>query len=48
MVCVLPAVPWLLSVIVTAPVRVPKAVGVNVTLIEQLPPAATLRAQVLV
>ncbi len=37
-VCRLPAA---LSVIVMAPVRVPVAVGVNLTLIVQLPPAAT-------
>ena len=40
--CGLPAA---LSVIVAAPVRLPAAVGLNVTLIEQLPPAATLEPQ---
>ena len=45
MVCGLPA---MLSVIVTAPVRMPVAVGVNVTLMVQLAPAATDVPQVLV
>jgi hypothetical protein len=44
-VCGLPAA---LSVMVTAPVRVPVAVGVNVTLIVQLPPTATKLPQVFV
>jgi hypothetical protein len=44
--CVLPATPLLLSVIVSVPVRVPTAVGVKVTLIVQLPPAATGAEQV--
>src|SRR5205807_9410601 len=43
--CGLPA---MLSVIVTAPVRMPVAVGVNVTLMVQLAPAATDVPQVLV
>jgi hypothetical protein len=37
-----------LSVMVTAPVRVPAAVGLKVTLRVQLAPAATLEPQVLV
>ena len=37
-----------LSVIVTVPVRVPAAVGLKVTLMVQLPPAATEPPQVLV
>jgi hypothetical protein len=37
-----------LSVMVTAPVRVPVAVGLKVTLIVQLAPAATLEKQLLV
>src|SRR5437899_13012122 len=45
MVCGLPA---MLSVIVTATVRMPVAVGVNVTLMVQLAPAATDLPQVLV
>jgi hypothetical protein len=40
--------PLALSVIVTMPVRVPAAVGVKVTEIVQLPPAATLDPQLLV
>ena len=40
--------PVALSVTVTVPVREPAAVGVKVTLIEQLPPAATEAPQVLV
>jgi hypothetical protein len=40
--------PLALSVIVMAPVRVPVAVGVNVTLIVQLPLAATDAPQVFV
>jgi hypothetical protein len=40
--------PLPLSVIVTAPVRAPVAVGVNVTLIEQFAPAATDDPQVFV
>src|SRR3989442_15639482 len=40
--------PLLLSVIVSEPVRLPSAVGVNVTLIVQLAPAATELPQVLV
>src|SRR5450432_1259936 len=44
-VCGLPAA---LSVTVTVPVRVPAAVGVKVTLMEQLAPAATELPQVLV
>ena len=47
-VCVLPATSLLLSVMVIEPERVPVAVGVNVTLIVQLPPAATLDPQLLV
>jgi hypothetical protein len=38
---VLPATPLLLSVIVSVPLSEPVAVGVNVTLIVQEPPAAT-------
>lgn len=45
---VLPATPLLLSVMVSAPVRVPLAVGVKVTLIMQLAPAARLPPQLLV
>ena len=45
MVCGLPAA---LSEMLTAAVRVPVAVGVNVTAIVQLPPAATEAPQVLV
>ena len=41
-VCVLPAVPPALSVMVTAPVRAPVAVGLKVTLIVQFAPAARL------
>ena len=37
-----------MSVIVTAALRAPVTVGLNVTLIEQLPPAATLVPQVFV
>ena len=44
--CVLPATPLLLSVTVNVPVRLPSAVGLNVTLIVQLAPAATLVPQV--
>ena len=44
----LPAVLLLLSVIVTAAVRVPKVVGVNVTVTVQLLPPATGLPQVLV
>jgi hypothetical protein len=40
--------PVALSVIVSVPVRVPPAVGVKVTLIVQLAPAATVDPQVLV
>jgi hypothetical protein len=40
--------PGALSVIVTAPVRFPAAVGVKVTLMVQLAPAATLEPHVLV
>jgi len=40
--------PAALSVIVSVPVRLPVAVGVKVTLIVQLEPAATEPAQVLV
>jgi hypothetical protein len=47
-VCVLPAAPLLLSDIVRVPVRVPPAVGVNVTSMAQEPPAATLLPQLLV
>ena len=47
-VCVLPAVPLLSSVMVSVPVRAPTAVGVNVTLMVQEAPAATLVPQVLV
>jgi hypothetical protein len=43
--CGLPAA---LSVIVIAPVRVPGAVGVNVTLIVQFDPAASVAAHVVV
>ena len=43
--CGLPAA---LSVIVTAPVRIPVALGVNLTLILQLDPAATDEPHVLV
>ena len=45
MLCGLPAA---LSVIVTAPVRDPVTVGLNVTLTEQFPPAATLAPQLFV
>ncbi len=41
MVCVLPAVPLLLSVTVSVPARAPVAVDVKVTAIVQLPPVAT-------
>jgi hypothetical protein len=37
-VCVLPATPLLLSVIVKVPVRVPNTVGVKLTLIQQVEP----------
>ena len=47
-VCVLPVVPLLLSVTVRVPEREPPSVGVNVTLIVQEPPAATLLSQLLV
>ena len=47
-VCVLPATPSLLSVMVSMPLRFPPAVGVKVTLIVQLPPAATLEPQLFV
>jgi hypothetical protein len=47
-VCVLPATPLLLSVMVSVPLSVPVVVGVKVTLIVQEPPAATLPAQLLV
>jgi len=47
-VCVLPATPLLLSVIVSVPVSVPVAVGEKVTLIVQEPPTATLAPQLLV
>ena len=40
--CVLPATPLLLSVMVSVPVSAPTAVGVKVTLIVQEPPDATL------
>jgi hypothetical protein len=40
--------PLALSVIVTEAVRFPVAVGVNITLIVQVPPAATELPQVLV
>jgi len=40
-VCMLPATPLLLSVMVSVPVSGPVAVGVNVTLITQLALAAT-------
>jgi hypothetical protein len=40
--------PSALSVMVTAPLRVPAAVGVKVTLMVQLAPAVTLPPQVLV
>jgi hypothetical protein len=43
--CGLPAA---LSVILTAPVRVPVAVGVNLTVILQLDPAATDEPHVLI
>jgi hypothetical protein len=46
--CVLPARLLLLSVMVTAAVRLPMAAGVNVTLIVQVPFAATEVPQVLV
>src|SRR5208337_248779 len=46
--CVLPATPLLLSVMVSVPVSVPVAVGEKVTLIVQEPLAATLPAQLLV
>ena len=39
-VCTLPATPLLLSIIVIAPLLVPVAVGVKVTLIVQEPPTA--------
>jgi hypothetical protein len=47
-VCVLPAIPLLLSVMVSVPVRVPVAVGEKVTLIVQEPLAAILLPQLLV
>jgi hypothetical protein len=47
-VCVLPASPPLLSVIVSVPASVAAVVGRNVTLIAQDPPAAILTAQLLV
>jgi hypothetical protein len=40
--------PTALSVTAIAPLRVPAAVGVNVTLMVQLPPAATKLPQVFV
>lgn len=46
--CVLPATPLSLSVMVSVPVRVPVAAGVKVTLIVQLAAAATLAPQLLV
>ena len=45
---VLPAVPSALSVIVSVPVSVPVEGGVKVTLMMQLPAAATLEPQLLV
>ena len=45
MVCVLPETPLALSVSVIAPGREPVAEGVKVTLIVQLPDAATLPPQ---
>ena len=47
-VCVLPATPLLLSVMVNVPVSGPVAMGEKVTLIVQEPPAATLLPQLLV
>jgi hypothetical protein len=47
-VCVLPATPLLLSVMVSVPVSEPAAVGEKVTLIVQEPLAATLPPQLLV
>ena len=47
-VCMLPATPLLLSVMVSVPVSVPVAVGEKVTLIVQEPLAATLPPQLLV
>jgi hypothetical protein len=47
-VCVLPATPLLLSVMVSVPVSGPVAVGEKVTLIVQEPLAATLFPQLLV
>lgn len=47
-VCVLPTTPLLLSVMVSAPVSGPVAVGEKVTLIAQEPLAATLLPQLLV
>src|SRR5439155_19507578 len=47
-VCVLPATALLLSVIVSVPERLPSCVGVNVTLIVQLAPAAIEPPQTLV
>jgi hypothetical protein len=47
-VCVVPATPPLLSVMVRVAVSEPPAVGVKVTLIVQLAPAATLLPQLLV
>jgi hypothetical protein len=46
--CVLPATLPLLSVTTSVALRLPAAAGVKVTLIEQLPPAATELPQVLV
>ena len=46
--CVLPAAPWLLSVMLSVPVSGPVAAGEKVTLIVQEPPAATLPPQLLV
>ena len=40
--------PWALSLMVTAPLRAPAAIGVKVTLMAQAAPAATLEPQVLV
>src|SRR5437879_1521006 len=47
-VCTLPLTQMLLSVTVSEPARLPSTVGVNVTLIVQLAPAATEAPQVLV
>jgi energy-converting hydrogenase Eha subunit A len=48
MACWLPPTPLLLSVMVTVPLRVPVVVGVKVTVIQQLPPAATDAPQLFV